>query len=47
MAMTATNNTDIACTVILWKMADALRGLTLCSQKLSAGANKNDTPESR
>jgi len=47
MAITETNNTGLACIVILWKASVALRRLSLCSQKLSAGANKNDAPEIR
>lgn len=47
MAITETNNTDFARTVILWKVADALRSLTPCSQKLLAGAKKSETQEIR
>jgi hypothetical protein len=38
-----TNNTDLARAEILWKAADALRGLTLDSRKLSAGATRSES----
>jgi hypothetical protein len=47
MAITETHNIDLARTMILWKQADALPRLALCSQKLSARTKKSETPESR
>jgi hypothetical protein len=42
MATTETSNTDLARAEIIWKAADALRGLTPDSQKLLAGAKTSE-----
>ncbi len=47
MTTIETNKIDFARAVVFWKVADSLRSLTPYSQKLSAGAEKNETPESR
>jgi len=47
MEITETDNTDFTRTVILCKVVDTLRTLMPCSQKLSAGAKNNKTPERR
>ena len=47
MATTETNNTDFARAEILWKAADALRGLTPGSRKLAADAKMSESPRDR
>lgn len=47
IATTETNNNDLARTEILWKAADALRGLTPETRMLSAEAKKSESPRWR